>query len=199
MKHYTAQTFDIPAIEGISDSQIEEHLKLYNGYVVHTNRILEQVTDWQSQDKDKHGYEAHELWRRLGFEFGGMRNHEYYFGALEKGSSRPNKKSALSTAIAKQFGSFEDYLATVKDVGTTRGSGWSMTYYDKLAGQFLVSWVDEHHLGQLSTLEPVLALDCWEHAYMVDYLPGERVKYIEAYIDAINWKIVEKLFETITS
>lgn len=199
MQEYTAQTFDIPTIDGISDSQIEEHLKLYNGYVKHTNRIQEQVGEWYTNDPEGRDYELHELWRRLGFEFGGMRNHEYYFGALEGGPQDSDKKSAFSKAIEKQFGTYEEYLKTVKVVGSTRGSGWSMTYYDPVGEHFLVGWVDEHHLGQFSTLQPVLALDCWEHAYMVDYLPGERGKYIDAYLNAVNWKVVEQWFETITS
>jgi len=199
MHSYEAKKFDLPTINGISDKQIEEHLKLYSGYVKHTNRIFEQVGEWYTKESDTKDYEMHELWRRFGFEFGGMRNHEYYFGALEGGSQNPDKESSFSKAIEKQFGSHNNFLALVKNVGSTRGSGWAMTYYDPAAEQFLVGWVDEHHLGQLSTLKPVLALDCWEHAYMVDYLPGERGKYIDAYLQAVNWKTVEHWYDELTS
>lgn len=195
MKSYTPTQFDIPKLEGISQKQIDEHLKLYEGYVKHTNRVLEQVHDWREKKKDERGYESAELWRRFGFEFGGMRNHEYYFGALVGGANDPDENSAFSKQIAKQFDGHDAYLEIVKTVGATRGSGWSMTYYDPVREQFLVGWVDEHHLGQLSTLEPVLAMDCWEHAYMVDYLPGERGTYMDAYLNNVNWKKVEKWFE----
>jgi len=199
MNTYTARQFNIPELAGISKKQVEEHLKLYAGYVTHVGVISARVKELTQNDREKNTYEIHELWRRLGFEFNGMRNHEYYFGALESGSQSPNKESAFSKAAKKQFGSFKELLTVIKEVGATRGSGWVLLYYDRVAEDkpLIVGWVDEHHLGYLSSLPVVFAMDCWEHAYMVDYLPSERGVYIDAYLNSVNWGVVETWFENI--
>lgn len=195
MESYKAKTFDIPELTGISASQIDEHLKLYNGYVTHTNKISEQIKGWIADDREKNSYVIHELWRRLGFEFNGMRIHEYYFGALDGGTTPFDPQSTVGKAIIGQYGSYEAFVQTLMHVGTTRGSGWATLYYDTHTHTFIATWADEHHIGHLASLPLVLAIDCWEHAYMVDYLPGERAKYITAYLENINWKTVDNWFQ----
>lgn len=199
MHHYEAKKFTLPALKGISEKQIAEHLKLYEGYVNHVNKISEQVKAWLTEDEEKYAYAASELWRRLSFEFNGMRSHEYYFGALEGGAATFDPESPLGKALVAQYGSYENWAKVLTRVAKTRGSGWAMLYYDKsVAGEpFAVGWIDEHHIGYLSSLPLVLALDSWEHAYMVDYLPGERGKYIDAYLANINWNTVNNWFEHI--
>jgi len=201
MHTYTAQQFSIPKLSGISQKQIDEHLKLYEGYVKHTNLIGARVKELREEDREKNRYEISELERRLGFEFNGMRSHEYYFGALENGSKPFEPTSNIGSALVKQFGSYETWKEILSDVAKTRGSGWAMTYYDKKAPEnpFIVGWIDEHHIGYLSSLPIVFALDCWEHAYMIDYLPGERGVYIDAYLENINWETINEWFENTIS
>jgi len=194
MNPYLARTFDIPKLDGISEKQIAEHLKLYAGYVAHTNTIFSQIGSWIKDDLEKNKYLIGELWRRLGFEFNGMRNHEYYFGALEGGPKEFNPKNQVGKALVEHYGSYDNLLTGLKFVSSTRGSGWVMLYYDKASKEFIGGWVDEHHLGTLSSIPIILALDCWEHAYMVDYLPGERGKYVDAYLKNVNWDTVDKWF-----
>ncbi len=79
---YTEKTFTIPKLHGISEKNIQEHLGLYSGYVKNTNMILEQLSDESLSD-----YVKAELGRRFSFEYNGMKNHEYYFQALEGGAS----------------------------------------------------------------------------------------------------------------
>lgn len=197
MNQYKVKKFNIPSLEDISDKQIEEHLKLYKGYVTHTNTIFEQVTKWITDDMEGNKYVISELWRRLGFEFDGMRNHEYYFGALEGGKQAFNPESAVGKAIVAHYGSYDSLYMGMKFVASTRGSGWAMLYYDPVVKSFIGGWVDEHHLGALSTLPIVLAIDCWEHAYMVDHTPGERGVYVDAYLNNVNWKTVDEWFRKI--
>jgi Fe-Mn family superoxide dismutase len=126
-----------------------------------------------------------------------MRNHEYYFGALENGAKKFNPESKLGQILIKQYGSFEDFKEVIKNVAMTRGPGWTMLYYDKKAEEkkLIVGWIDEHHLGYLSSLDLLLAIDMWEHAFMVDYLPGEKGKYLESYLENLNWEVVENWFK----
>lgn len=194
---YEEKSFDLPSLSGISDEQIEMHLGLYSGYVKHVNHILEKV-DELSKDPEKNKYEISELRRRFGFEFNGMRNHEHYFGDISGGAKELPGDSQLATALEHQFGSFENWLKEFKHVaGSVRGSGWTFLMYDKSVGQLLNVWVTEHHLGQFTELQPIVALDMWEHAYMVDYLPGDKGKYIDAYLESINWEHVADKFKAL--
>jgi len=193
MSIYKAKEFNIPKIEGISEKQIEEHLKLYNGYVTHTNKILEQLSKLDKEEGDS--YLRSELQRRLGFEFCGMKNHEYYFGALEGGLTPPPEKSLFVEAINKQYGGAKEAKIELEKIAMSRGSGWTILYWDKNAERFQMTWVDEHHLGHLSSLDIIIAIDMWEHAFMVDYLPGEKKKYFESYLEAINWEKIENWFK----
>jgi Fe-Mn family superoxide dismutase len=193
MQTFTQKTFNIGALKGISSKNIEEHLKLYAGYVKNTNILLEKISEL-SKDEATNAYTLGELQRRFSFEFCGMRNHEYYFNSLEEGQQPLDANKLLTAAIIKDFGSFDAWLSRFKAVAMTRGIGWAILYYDKKTGQLLNQWVDEHHLGQLTSLSPILALDMWEHAYVYDYPTSEKKKYIDAFFENLNWSIIENNF-----
>jgi Fe-Mn family superoxide dismutase len=193
MQTFTEKKFIIGELKGISAKNIEEHLKLYSGYVKNTNMLLEKISEL-SKDEITNAYILGELQRRFSFEFCGMRNHEYYFSSLEGGPQTPEKESALSVSIAKNFESFGAWLLRFKSMAMTRGVGWAILYYDKKTDQLLNQWVDEHHLGQLASLSPILCLDMWEHAFVYDYPTSEKKKYVEAFFENLNWQIIEKNF-----
>jgi len=143
--------------------------------------------------------------RRFGFEFDGMKNHEYYFEQFELeldghlsrlSQSAPNTLTtgALKTAIEEEWGSFDAWLARFKAIGLTRGIGWAILYYDKTTNRLVQTWVDEQHLGQLNDVKIILALDMWEHSYLFDYVPADKKKYIEAVFENLNWEVVEARF-----
>ena len=194
MENYTNKKWNIPTLIGISAKNIEEHLKLYEGYVNNTNLIINKIKEL-SVDKTANMYVLGELHRRFGFEFDGMRNHEYFFSLFEGGPKEINKESNLNKQIEKQWGSFEDFLADFKSLAVTRGIGWAMLYYDKSASQLVTTWVDEHHLGQLNGLTPVLCLDIWEHAFVSDYYPSGKKQYIEDFFKNVNWEVAENNFD----
>jgi Fe-Mn family superoxide dismutase len=186
---YTAQTFDIPELQGISKRTIEEHLKLYAGYVKHANLIADKIAELK-QDSEKNAYALAEVQRRLGFEYGGMKNHEYYFTQFE-GGAVALADGALKTALESQWGSVDAFLAQFKATAMTRGIGWAMLYQDVDTNELVISWVDEQHLGQLATARIILALDMWEHSYMLDCPPSEKKSYIEAFFQNLNWNVCD--------
>jgi Fe-Mn family superoxide dismutase len=194
MQTYTQKTFNLLELKGISTKNIEEHLKLYAGYIKNTNLVLEKINELSS-DETNNTYVLSELQRRFGFEFCGMRNHEYYFSSLEGGSKNLTENSELKKAIIKDFGSFEKWLERFKSIAMTRGIGWAILYYDKKTNQLLNSWVGEHHLGQLISTTPILCLDMWEHAFVYDYPTSEKKKYVEAFFENLNWEIIESNFK----
>ena len=191
---YEEQKFEIPELAGISAKQIEVHLGLYAGYVKHTNLLREQISELETLDKEKYSYAIAELRRRLGFEFDGMRMHEYYFTQFEGGAITPTEDSVLAHAVIEKYGSWNQFIEHFITVGKMRGIGWTILCYDAKMHTPHVSWVGDHELGQLSGLPIILAMDMWEHAYMVDYTPSEKVKYIEAFLSNLNWSVPETRF-----
>lgn len=191
---YAEKIFNIGQLKGISAQTITEHLGLYKGYVKHTNLIFEKIKELET-DFEKNGYLIGELRRRLAFEFDGMRNHEIYFSQFEGSATSIDKESDLYEALVAEFGSFEVWLDSFKKLALTRGIGWAMLYVDDQSGKLINSWVDEQHLHQLAGLKSILALDMWEHSYMFDVPPSEKKKYIEAFFENLNWKVVEEAYK----
>lgn len=204
MTPFTPKTFTLPSsIEGISEKTISGHLKLYEGYVKHANLVLEQIEE-MAKDSDPstssgqgNAYALGELQRRFAFEFDGMRNHEYYFMLLEDGPKPLPEDCALGKALAETWGGIEAFMNRFTAIALTRGIGWAMLLYDKHTDRLLTQWVDEQHLGHLVGLMPIVPLDVWEHAYLLDYIPSEKKKYVEAYLKAINWETANEWFENV--
>ena len=190
MKTFTAKTFNIPSLKGISAKNIEEHLKLYAGYVKNANVVLEKVAELKA-DAEKNAYALGEVNRRFGFEYNGIRNHEVYFSSLEGGAKGLTDASPLKKLIAENWGSFEAWLAEFKAIAMTRGVGWAMLYFDRKDGRLLNAWIDEQHLGQLQDCALIIGLDMWEHSYVADYQPSGKKTYVEDFFANLNWEVVE--------
>jgi Fe-Mn family superoxide dismutase len=187
---YEPRTFDIPSLEGISEGAVREHIKLYEGYVKHVNLIHERIGAY-SNDPDNNSYAIGEMQRRFGFEFDGMRNHEYYFSQLE-GGARPLADGRLLEKLSAQWGGFAEWRERFLRIAMVRGIGWAMLYLDPHTDKLVQTWVDEHHLGQLAGLDVVFALDMWEHSYMLDYPPSRKKEYVEAFFRNVNWEVVAR-------
>src|SRR3989338_10564663 len=193
MKRFEEKKFQIPKLKGISEKNIEEHLKLYAGYVKHANLILEKIAELKS-NPEKNAYALGEINRRFGFEFNGMRNHEVYFRSLEGGVKPLLQDGAFVKSVAEHWGSLDAWIAEFKAIALTRGIGWAMLYYDPVSKQLLNAWVDEQHMGQLANSTLIFGLDMWEHAFVADYQPSGKKQYIEDFFSNLNWGVVEKNF-----
>ena len=191
---YSTKTFDLPALTGLSEEQIKVHLGLYEGYVKHANLIMEKIHALKEADAEGNAYLIAELRRRFAFEFNGMRMHEYYFSQFE-GEKGGSPSSALAAVATKKYGSGENFIQHIKEVAGSRGIGWVVVYSDPGAQTLHTVFVNDHELGQLAGLPVILALDLWEHAYMVDYVPAEKKNYIDAFFANLNWSVIEKRFD----
>jgi len=185
---YEPLTFDIPELIAISRETIDLHLGLYQGYVKHVNLIREKI-DAYNNDPEMNAYAIAEMQRRLGFEFGGMRNHEYYFSQFE-GGPKSLVSGTLKDKIEFQFSNLEEWQKRFTQIAQTRGVGWAMLYHDPHTDQLVQTWVDEQHIGQLADLDIILALDMWEHSYLRDFLPTAKGQYIEAFFKNLNWDVI---------
>lgn len=190
MQKFTIKTFDIPKLIGISETNIKEHIKLYEGYVNNANTVLQKIDEYK-KDAEANTYAIGELGRRFSFEFNGMRNHEIYFSCLQNGP-KPLPDGKLKEMIEKQWESFDSWQNSIKSLAMTRGIGWAMLYYDRASNTLINSWVDEQHLGQLQNCALIFGIDMWEHSYVSDYQPSGKKKYIEDFIGNVNWAIVEQ-------
>lgn len=195
---YKTQTFDIPKLDGISTESIEQHIGLYEGYVKNFNAMSALMPEY-AKDQEKHSHALAEIIRRRSFEFGGMRLHEHYFPQFEGGAQALDPDGPLSAALTKAYMKAEHVEPYLKAIGGLRGPGWALLYYDRDANQFLAGFSGEQHLGHFATLPIILALDVWEHAYILDHGAAGKGKYIDAFFKNLNWSVIEKRFEEATA
>ena len=186
---YTAKDYsNLIGMEGFSEALLKSHFTLYQGYVTNTNKLMDLLATMLKEGKVGTP-EYSELKRRMGFEFNGMRLHEYYFGNLG-GDGALDKSGKLGRKLAEDFGNYEDWERDFKGTGTMRGIGWTILYQDNTTGQLLNQWINEHETGHLAGCTPVLVMDVFEHAFITDY-GLKRANYIEAFFKNINWGVVE--------
>jgi Fe-Mn family superoxide dismutase len=187
---YEAKTFPkLATLRGITQTEIEEHLKLYKGYVNNANLLREKIRHMvESGGTDQP--EFSELSRRLGFEINGMRCHELYFGNLAGGTGEPGK--ILKTAVEESFGSWENWVTEFRKTAAIRGVGWVILYKDPETDLLSNHWIGMHEEGHPIGFTPLLVCDVWEHAWTAYLKPTERAKYIDDFFRNIDWDVVEK-------
>ena len=186
---YEAKKFtNLEKVQGLDQSLIETHLKLYQGYVKNTNLLLEKL-----QTIDPSSYEYGALKRRLGWEFDGMKLHELYFEELSS-NGLVNKDLSIIKHLNKQFGSYESWKKDFISTGLMRGIGWVVLYFDEDQNLFINEWINEHDTGHLVRLNPLLILDVWEHAYISQF-ELDRKQYFEVFFKNLNWEIIENRYQ----
>jgi Fe-Mn family superoxide dismutase len=172
-------------LDGISREQLDQHWRLYEGYVKSVNALNERLT-WLSEKGD-FGLEFAELKRRLGFEYNGMILHEHYFGILKPGQPPLDHSSELTKQLKRSFGGFESWKREFTGIGKMRGVGWVVLYLDPRGRTLTNHWITLHEEGHIAGFIPVLVMDVWEHAYMVDWGASGRAAYIEAFFKNVDW------------
>lgn len=183
---YTTKDFSrLLPIPGMSDMLLQNHFTLYQGYVTNTNKLLELM-----KDKEVGTPEFSELHRRFGWEWNGMRLHELYFGNLAKDGVVLSGR-LLRPKMESTWGSYENWEKEFRGLAAMRGIGWVILAYDKKEGKLFNIWVNEHDAGLLAGATPLLVMDVFEHAFMLDY-GVKRAGYIDAFMDAIDWHSVEE-------
>jgi Fe-Mn family superoxide dismutase len=186
---YTAKDYSkLIGMEGFSQTLLNNHFTLYQGYVTNTNKLMDTLATMLKEGKTATPEYA-ELKRRFGFEFNGMRLHEYYFDNLG-GKGTIDKSGALAKKLAEAYGSYEAWEQDFRATGAMRGIGWVVLYQDNVSGGLCNAWINEHEVGHLAGCRPILVMDVFEHAFMIDY-GLKRADYIAAFFQNIDWKAVE--------
>ena len=183
---YTAKDYNkLIGMEGFSETLLKNHFTLYQGYVTNTNKLMETF-DQMLKDGKTGTPEYAELKRRFGWEFNGMRLHEYYFENLG-GKEAIDKAGKLAKKMAEDFGSYDNWEKDFRATGAMRGIGWTVLYQDSASGKLFNFWINEHDVGHPAGCNPILILDVFEHAFMIDY-GLKRPDYIAAFFKNIDWK-----------
>ena len=183
---YTPKVFShLLGISGMSDTLLNNHFTLYQGYVTNTNKLAELM-----KGKEAGTPEFAELHRRFGWEWNGMRLHELYFGNIAKHGVVLSERT-LKQKIDSTWGSYENWQKEFVGMAGMRGIGWVILAYDKKEGVLFNVWVNEHDCGLLAGATPLLVMDVFEHAFMVDY-GLKRADYITAFMKSIDWHTVEE-------
>ncbi len=187
---FTAKDYSkLIGMEGFSETLLKNHFTLYQGYVTNTNKVTDTLAAALKEGKTATPEYA-ELKRRFGWEFDGMRLHELYFENLG-GKTRLARTGVLGKLIEASFGSYEAWEQDFKATGAMRGIGWAVLYYDVPSCGLCNVWINEHDGGHLAGCRPILIMDVFEHAYMLDY-GLKRADYITAFFKNINWSAAEK-------
>ena len=191
---YKTKSFNLHGLQGISDKTIDTHLSLYEGYVKATNTLQGRIAQFlQDGNVDQEEFPAYsELTRRLGFEFNGMVLHEYYFENLTpQASIKPDSNSAFLQQVEKSFGTYDRWKTDFASVGKMRGVGWAICFRNPASGRLSNHWITLHEHGNVAGFQPVLVMDVWEHAFLLDYSPSQRGEYINAFFANVNWRVVD--------
>ncbi len=192
---YTAKDYSkLIGISGLSETLLKNHFTLYQGYVTNTNKVNETL-DQMLKDGKTGTPEFAELKRRFGWEFNGMRLHEYYFENLG-GKTALDKYGPLGKQMQCDFGTSEVWEKDFRAVGSMRGIGWVVLYQDNLTGRLFNIWINEHDVSHLAGCNPILIMDVFEHAFMLDY-GLKKADYIEAFFKNIDWSAAEKRLEIV--
>lgn len=191
---YKAQDFSyLLGMPGFTDNALNNHFKLYQGYVTNTNLLITTLNQL-TQDGKQRTPQFQELKRRFGWEFDGMRLHELYFQNLGGKGTVLDSQTPLAQQIIRDFGSFDAWKKDFVETGMLRGIGWSVLYVDPIEGRLINTWIGEHDMGHLAGGKPILIMDVWEHAFMPDY-GLDRAAYINAFFDNIHWDVAAKRYQ----
>jgi superoxide dismutase, Fe-Mn family len=183
---FKARSFPLSGLNGISDKTLEMHFGLYEGYVKETNQLTERLGEMAQAGQAAKNPAYAEMTRHLGYEYGGMVLHEYYFDNLApKGKGRPS--ADFTRALEQSHGGFDTWKADFVATGGMRGVGWAVLFRDPVTGRLTNQWITLHQQGVPAGYCPILVMDAWEHAFLLDYKPSERGKYIDAFFANINW------------
>lgn len=195
---YTVQSAIKPSgLNGITDDQINDHWKLYEAYVAQSNTLKAELQQMRQNGQGNTAAYADRR-RRFGFEFNGMTLHEYYFGNLKANVERQTD-GGFEKAAAEAYGSFDAWSEDFALTGKTRGIGWAICYIDPETGDLNNHFVQLHEEGNIAGYQPLVVMDVWEHAYMVDHQAGGRAAYIDAFLSNVNWDVVEKRWNKATT
>ena len=176
-------------LTGISEKLIVSHYENnYGGAVKRLNQIVDYLAALDFAKAP--GFVINGIKREELIATNSMVLHEIYFSGL--GASDRNK--TLSDALARDFGSVEQWQTQFAAMGKAQGggSGWVLLSYSPRGGKLVNQWAADH-TTTLGDGIVILALDMYEHSYHIDY-GAKAAGYVDAYMQNINWQYVAERY-----
>lgn len=189
---YHIKQFDLATVQGISKNQLDQHKTLYEGYVKKRNEIAQKLQTVDRSNPNKTYSPFRELKVEETYAINGSLLHELYFENIGKQDSHVGNQ--MLKFIEESFGSIDAFKQDLMDTANC-SRGWVVTGYsmdDKKIHNFLL---EEHHHNVPVLMLPLLVLDVYEHAYMIDF-GIQRNPYLDAFWNNINWDVVEQRINT---
>lgn len=178
-------------LPGFSPKQIEQHIKLYQGYVKKINEIrseIEKIPFDERKDKSNFSFGKYsELKRREAVPYNGVYLHEMYFDNMGGGGGAP--KPDVARAIEASFGSQSNWEEDLRACAEAATGGWVLLTYDRVDGKLHHNQMWEHTIGIMVNQEHLLVLDTWEHAFMIDF-GTDKKSYLTAFLQNVSWNVV---------
>lgn len=188
---------NLATVEGISQNQLGQHVELYNGYVKRINEI-EFLISTSQPDALQSANSAYSPYRELHLEqsyvLNGVVLHEYYFENIGGDRKSPTQTELVHKIFTQEFGSWENYVNHLTAVGKSM-RGWAMTAYNMRDHRVHNYGLDLHNQGVPIHVMPLLVLDVYEHAYMIDF-GTKRPLYLEAFMRNVDWSVVDSRLKT---
>ena len=194
LQKYVAKTYShllSGALKGFTDSQLKAHFALYEGYIGKINELETRIKSFDTNSTDTINYRGWHLEQTS--MLNGAVLHELYFGNLGNGSKEPKGNGTLKKMIDRDFGNLQNFLGHLKTVGKIV-HGWSLAALNFRTGKINVYGLERHNLNVPTMVYPILVLDVYEHAYMIDY-GTDRKKYLDAFVVDLDWKPVGERLE----
>lgn len=190
-KDFIADSFPFKKdLEGMTLKMLEQHFKLYEGYVKKTNEIQAKLETADKSLANGVYSEIGEMKRQETFAVNGMKLHEVYFGHLQ-GDGKP--AGELVKMIEADFGSIDAWKEDLVATGMS-ARGWAITAYDFKDNRLHNYGSDAHNVGAVWGAIPVIVLDVYEHAYFIDY-GVSRKAYIDSFFKNLDWGFANKIVE----
>jgi superoxide dismutase, Fe-Mn family len=194
MKLFHPRRFSLSGLRGISNDTLQMHLQMYEAHVAETNKLTEQLHRF-AQGHNMFGKKTltfKELTRRLSSEYDAMVLHEHYFANLKRDGGEPDPDSVFAAAVIGQFGSYEAWKRDFISTGLMPDVGWVICYQDLLNRRLLNYGITGQHVRNLVGHTPILVMDVWDHAFLLDYPLTQRLQYITAFFANIDWNVVDQ-------
>lgn len=188
-KLYEPKAFSFAGMKALDPEMLEHHVNLYKGYVINVNKAQTAMSEMAADGKAD-STEFSETRRRLGFEYAGVRLHEFYFEMIKPEGSAVDAK--LKTEVSKVWGSWENWIADITRTAMMRGIGWAILYRDPVTGGLQNFWINDHENGHPPAFETIFVLDIWEHAYIKQFGAAGRKGYVDALLKNVDWSVVAK-------
>lgn len=177
-------------LPGMTDRQVETHLGLYAGYVKKLNEIQDKLKTVEPTESNYSYGAFSELKRRETVAFNGSYLHQAYF---ENMSAQPGElMQNFKAAIEKSWGTWDKFVADIKGSAATT-PGWVVLTKNQVDGMLHTYIMYEHHVGFPVQNNVVMALDCWEHAFAIDF-GTDKAKYVENFLKVVDWQVVAQRF-----